>query len=123
MPIISEFRLGAFESGILMSIGCLSIFCEALACGILADRIGRKPGTIVYLAMAGIRTTLLSQAFAPESILLWSIVISWAHVHSLRIHARTRYPAYIRGTGSGATLSIGPIEGTIAPILTPLLHI
>ncbi|MEM2110418.1 MAG: MFS transporter [Candidatus Bathyarchaeia archaeon] len=91
----------------------------------LLDHIGRKPVAMAYLAMAGVGSILLSQAFVPELILLWSIVISffnlgaWSALYALTPEL---YPTRVRGTGSGAAASIGRIAGTIAPTLTPLLH-
>ncbi|MEM1540694.1 MAG: MFS transporter [Candidatus Bathyarchaeia archaeon] len=84
----------------------------------LLDRAGRKPIATAYLAMAGVGSILLSQAFAPEPILLWSIMISFFNLgawSALYAYTPELYPTRIRGTGSGAAASIGRVAGTIAP--------
>ena len=91
----------------------------------LLDRIGRKSIATAFLAMASVACILLSQARAPELILLWSAVISFFNLgawSALYAYTPELYPTRIRGTGSGAAASIGRIAGTIAPTLTPLLY-
>ncbi|MEM2767204.1 MAG: MFS transporter [Candidatus Bathyarchaeia archaeon] len=91
----------------------------------LLDRAGRKPVATAYLAMAGVGSILLSQAFAPEPILLWSIMISFFNLgawSALYAYTPELYPTRIRGTGSGVAASVGRVAGTIAPTLTPLLY-
>ena len=92
---------------------------------LLLDRIGRKPIALLYLALAGVGSILLSFAMEPTSILLWSIVISFFNLgawSALYAYTPELYPTGIRGTGSGAAASIGRIAGVIAPTLTPLLY-
>jgi len=91
----------------------------------LLDRVGRKPIATAYLAMAGVACILLSQARAPEPILLWSAVISFFNLGAwaaLYAYTPELYPTRVRGTGSGAAASIGRVAGTVAPTLTPLLY-
>lgn len=91
----------------------------------LLDRAGRKSVAAAYLTMAGVGSILLSQAFAPEPILLWSIVISFFNLgawSALYAYTPELYPTRIRGTGAGAAASVGRLAGTIAPTLTPLLY-
>ncbi len=92
----------------------------------LLDRVGRKPVAMVYLAMAGVGSVLLSLAIEPNSILLWSIVISFFNLgawSALYAYTPELYPTGFRGTGSGAAASIGRIAGVIAPTATPLLYV
>jgi len=92
---------------------------------LLLDRVGRKPIAIVYLAMAGVGSVLLSLAGAPTIILLWSIVISFFNLgawSALYAYTPELYPTRVRGTGSGAAASIGRAAGAIAPTATPLLY-
>ncbi len=92
---------------------------------LLLDRAGRKPIAIVYLAMAGVGSVLLSLALGPTSILLWSIVISFFNLgawSALYAYTPELYPTSVRGTGSGAAASIGRLAGVIAPTATPLLY-
>jgi len=92
---------------------------------LLLDRVGRKPIAIVYLALAGVGSVLLSLAGAPTIILLWSIVISFFNLgawSALYAYTPELYPTRVRGTGSGAAASIGRAAGVIAPTATPLLY-
>jgi len=92
---------------------------------LLLDRAGRKPIAITYLTLAGVGSVLLSLAFDPISILLWSIVISFFNLgawSALYAYTPELYPTRVRGTGSGAAASIGRIAGTVAPTATPLLY-
>jgi len=92
---------------------------------LLLDRVGRKPIAIVYLAMAGVGSVLLSLATGQTSILLWSIVISFFNLgawSALYAYTPELYPTSVRGTGSGAAASIGRLAGVIAPTATPLLY-
>ncbi|MBC7099455.1 MFS transporter, partial [Candidatus Bipolaricaulota bacterium] len=92
---------------------------------LLLDRVGRKPIALSYLAFAGLGSILLSFAADPNSILLWSIVISFFNLgawSALYAYTPELYLTGIRGTGSGAAASIGRLAGVIAPTATPLLH-
>ncbi|MEM4188262.1 MAG: MFS transporter [Candidatus Hadarchaeum sp.] len=92
---------------------------------LLLDRAGRKPIALVYLALAGLGSILLSSAIEPTSILLWSVVISFFNLgawSALYAYTPELYPTSIRGTGAGAAASIGRIAGVIAPTATPLLY-
>jgi len=92
---------------------------------LLLDRAGRKPIAITYLTLAGVGSVLLSLAFDPVSILLWSIVVSFFNLgawSALYAYTPELYPTRVRGTGSGAAASIGRIAGIIAPTATPLLY-
>ena len=92
---------------------------------LLIDRVGRKPIAIVYLALAGVGSVLLSLAGAPTIILLWSIVISFFNLgawSALYAYTPELYPTRVRGTGSGAAASIGRAAGVVAPTATPLLY-
>jgi len=91
---------------------------------LLLDRVGRKPILIVYLALAGVGSILLSLASDPNSILLWSSVISFFNLgawSALYAYTPESYPTRVRGTGSGAAASIGRVAGIFAPTVTPLL--
>ncbi|MEM1587023.1 MAG: MFS transporter [Candidatus Bathyarchaeia archaeon] len=91
----------------------------------LLDRVGRKSVATSYLTIAGVGSILLSQASAPEPILLWSIIISFFNLgawSALYAYTPELYPTRIRGTGAGAAASIGRVAGAIAPALTPLLY-
>ncbi len=92
---------------------------------LLLDVAGRKPVAVVYLALAGVGSVLLSLAFEPNAILLWSIVISFFNLgawSALYAYTPELYPTRVRGTGSGAAASIGRLAGVIAPTATPLLY-
>ena len=92
---------------------------------LLLDRAGRKPIALVYLAMAGLGSLLLSLAMEPNSILAWSIIISFFNLgawSALYAYTPELYPTSVRGTGSGAAASIGRLAGVIAPTATPLLY-
>jgi len=92
---------------------------------LLLDRTGRKPVAVVYLAMASLGSVLLSLALDTNSILLWSIVISFFNLgawSALYAYTPELYPTSVRGTGSGAAASIGRLAGVIAPTATPLLY-
>lgn len=67
-PIITEFRLQPFVSGVLLSLGYLGMFVGALTCGILADNIGRKNTLIFTISMMTIFTALNSVATNPETM-------------------------------------------------------
>jgi putative MFS transporter len=92
---------------------------------LLLDRVGRKPVAMVYLALAGVGSALLGLAVDPNSILLWSAVISFFNLgawSALYAYTPELYPTGVRGTGSGAAASIGRLAGVIAPTATPLLY-
>jgi len=92
---------------------------------LLLDRVGRKPILIMYLTLAGIGSVLLSSALDPNSILLWSSVISFFNLgawSALYAYTPESYPTRVRGTGSGAAASIGRVAGIFAPTITPLLY-
>ena len=93
---------------------------------LLLDKVGRKKIAITYLAFAGIGSLLLSFAMDTNSILFWSIVISFFNLgawSALYAYTPELYPTRIRGTGSGAAASIGRLAGVIAPTATPLLYV
>jgi putative MFS transporter len=92
---------------------------------LLLDKVGRKRIAIVYLASAGIGSLLLSLATTTDSILLWSVVISFFNLgawSALYAYTPELYPTRIRGTASGAAASIGRLAGVVAPTATPLLY-
>lgn len=92
---------------------------------LLLDRAGRKPIAVVCLALAGLGSVLLSLAVEPNSILLWSVVISFFNLgawSALYAYTPELYPTSVRGTGSGTAASIGRLAGVIAPTATPLLY-
>jgi putative MFS transporter len=93
---------------------------------LLLDRFGRKPVAVLYLAMAGVGSLLLTLAMNNVSlILLWSVVISFFNLgawSALYAYTPEMYPTNVRGTGSGAAASIGRLAGVIAPTATPLLY-
>lgn len=65
-PIISDFGLGPFESGLLVSAGYLGMFCGALVCGILADSIGRKK-TLLFTTFT-MTVFTAANALAPDAL-------------------------------------------------------
>ncbi|MCW3996080.1 MAG: MFS transporter [Candidatus Bathyarchaeota archaeon] len=92
---------------------------------LLLDRVGRKRIAVFYLLFAAAGSALLSLAVEPNSILLWSIVISFFNLgawSALYAYTPELYPTRIRGTASGAAASIGRLAGVIAPTATPLLY-
>jgi len=94
---------------------------------LLLDRLGRKTVAVLYLAMAGVGSLLLTLAMNNVSlILLWSIIISFFNLgawSALYAYTPEMYPTNVRGTGSGAAASIGRLAGVIAPTATPLLFV
>jgi putative MFS transporter len=91
---------------------------------LLLDKVGRRRIAIAYLASAGIGSIFLSLATNANSILLWSVVISFFNLgawSALYAYTPELYPTRIRGTASGAAASIGRLAGAIAPTATPLL--
>jgi MFS transporter, putative metabolite:H+ symporter len=92
---------------------------------LLLDKVGRKRIAVIFLAAAGIGSVLLSLAMGTDSILLWSVVISFFNLgawSALYAYTPELYPTRIRGTASGAAASIGRLAGVIAPTATPLLY-
>jgi putative MFS transporter len=92
---------------------------------LLLDRVGRKRIAVIYLTFAGIGSALLGLAMGLNSILFWSIVISFFNLgawSALYAYTPELYPTRIRGTASGAAASIGRLAGAIAPTATPLLY-
>jgi len=92
---------------------------------LLLDKVGRKRIAILFLAFAGIGSAFLSLALDTNSILFWSIVISFFNLgawSALYAYTPELYPTRIRGTGSGSAASIGRLAGVIAPTATPLLY-
>ena len=91
---------------------------------LLLDKVGRKRIGVIFLFFAGVGSVLLSLATNTDSILLWSIVISFFNLgawSALYAYTPELYPTRIRGTASGAAASIGRLAGVIAPTATPLL--
>lgn len=92
---------------------------------LLLDKVGRKKIAVFYLLLAGVGSALLSLAIDTNSILFWSIVISFFNLgawSALYAYTPELYPTRIRGTASGAAASIGRLAGVIAPTATPLLY-
>ena len=92
---------------------------------LLLDKVGRKKIAVIFLFAAGIGSALLSIATNTDSILLWSITISFFNLgawSALYAYTPELYPTRIRGTASGAAASIGRLAGVIAPTATPLLY-
>jgi MFS transporter, putative metabolite:H+ symporter len=92
---------------------------------LLLDRVGRKKIAVFYLLFAGIGSALLSLAMDPNSILFWSIIVSFFNLgawSALYAYTPELYPTRIRGTAAGAAASIGRLAGVIAPTATPLLY-
>jgi putative MFS transporter len=91
---------------------------------LLLDKVGRKKIAVIFLAAAGIGSALLSLAMNTDSILLWSVVISFFNLgawSALYAYTPELYPTRIRGTASGAAASVGRLAGVVAPTATPLL--
>jgi putative MFS transporter len=91
---------------------------------LLLDKVGRRKIAVFFLAAAGMGSVLLSLAMNTDSILLWSVVISFFNLgawSALYAYTPELYPTRIRGTASGAAASIGRLAGVIAPTATPLL--
>ena len=92
---------------------------------LLLDKVGRKGIATVFLASAGIGSLLISLATNTDSILLWSVVISFFNLgawSALYAYTPELYPTRIRGTASGAAASVGRLAGVLAPTVTPLLY-
>jgi putative MFS transporter len=92
---------------------------------LLLDKIGRKVIAIFFLTSAGIGSIFLSLSMNTNSILLWSVVISFFNLgawSALYAYTPELYPTRIRGTASGAAASIGRLAGVVAPTATPLLY-
>lgn len=92
---------------------------------LLLDKAGRKKIAVVFLTSAGIGSIFLSLATDTNSILLWSVVISFFNLgawSALYAYTPELYPTRIRGTATGAAASIGRLAGVIAPTATPLLY-
>ncbi|MGD6934201.1 MAG: MFS transporter [Candidatus Bathyarchaeia archaeon] len=92
---------------------------------LLLDKVGRKKIAAFYLLFAGIGSALLSLAMDTNSILFWSIVISFFNLgawSALYAYTPELYPTRIRGTAAGAAASVGRLAGVIAPTATPLLY-
>lgn len=96
-----------------------------LISALLLDKVGRKRIAVFFLVFAGIGSAFLSQAMDTNSILFWSIVISFFNLgawSALYAYTPELYPTRIRGTGAGAAASIGRLAGVVAPTATPLLY-
>jgi MFS transporter, putative metabolite:H+ symporter len=92
---------------------------------LLLDRVGRKKIAGTYLLFAGVGSVLLSLVMDTNSILFWSVVISFFNLgawSALYAYTPEQYPTRIRGTASGAAASMGRLAGVIAPTATPLLY-
>ena len=92
---------------------------------LLLDKVGRKKIAVFYLLFAGIGSGFLSLAMDTNSILFWSLVISFFNLgawSALYAYTPELYPTRIRGTASGAAASVGRLAGVIAPTATPLLY-
>lgn len=90
---------------------------------LLLDKVGRKRIAYIFLGAAGVGSVLLSLATSTDSILLWSVVISFFNLgawSALYAYTPESYPTRIRGTASGAAASMGRLAGVIAPTATPL---
>lgn len=121
----TEFGFGIVKSLSWVLIVTLAQVPGYYSAALLLDRVGRKPIAITYLTLAGVGSVLLSLAFEPTPILLWSIVISFFNLgawSALYAYTPELYPTSVRGTGSGAAASIGRLAGVIAPTATPLLY-
>jgi putative MFS transporter len=96
-----------------------------LISALLLDKVGRKRIAVFFLVFAGIGSAFLSQAMDTNSILFWSVVISFFNLgawSALYAYTPELYPTRIRGTGAGAAASIGRLAGVVAPTATPLLY-
>lgn len=88
----------------------------------LADKVGRKKPTVVYLLLAGITSVVYGWALAnklPVEVMLTCgtvTILFLAGAYSV-VFAYTpeNYPTEIRGTGTGAANSLGRIGGILAP--------
>lgn len=94
----------------------------------LADKVGRKKPTVVYLLLAGITSVVYGWALAnklPVEVMLACgtvTILFLAGAYSV-VFAYTpeNYPTEIRGTGTGAANSLGRIGGILAPSVVGFL--
>ncbi|MCW4018941.1 MAG: MFS transporter [Candidatus Bathyarchaeota archaeon] len=127
---LPTFYYGTLNFTVVRSIEWVLIVTLAQVPGyytaaLLLDRVGRKKIAIIYLTFAGVGSALLSLAMDTNSILFWSIVISFFNLgawSALYAYTPELYPTRIRGTGAGAAASMGRLAGVIAPTVTPILY-
>jgi len=127
---LPTFYYTALDFSVVKSIQWVLIVTLAQVPGyyiaaLLLDKVGRKRIAAIFLASAGIGSAFLSLAMDTNSILFWSVVISFFNLgawSALYAYTPELYPTRIRGTASGAAASIGRLAGVIAPTATPLLY-
>lgn len=91
----------------------------------LLDRIGRRKVLAIYLVLAGVASALLSVYVELTWVFVWSAAISFFNLGAwagLYAYTPELYPTEIRGTGAGASASVGRIAGILAPTLTGYLY-
>ncbi|EGO64809.1 MFS transporter [Acetonema longum] len=94
----------------------------------LADKVGRKIPTVVYLLLSGITSVVYGWALANKlpaemMVVCGAVTILFlAGAYSI-VFAYTpeNYPTEVRGTGTGAANSLGRIGGILAPAVVGFL--
>lgn len=94
----------------------------------LADKVGRKKPTVVYLLLAGVTSVVYGWALAnklPVEVMLACgtvTILFLAGAYSV-VFAYTpeNYPTEVRGTGTGMANSLGRIGGILAPSVVGFL--
>jgi MFS family permease len=90
-----------------------------LTFGFIADRIGRRPAFVLFMAGAALMVLLYGQMAAhPRALMLLGPVLGYfgsGYFSMFGSFVAELFPAAVRGTGQGTSYNIGRMAGAVAP--------
>ena len=123
-PLLAPaFKLGPAQMGLFFSAATIGLIVGALLGGRVADRVGRKPGLIVALALFGIFSIATAFAWSFPSLVVWRFLtgvgLGGALPNLIAVAAETSTPS--RTSSRVAAMYAGmPIGGGVAGLVSLL---
>lgn len=107
-------------SGFLVALNLFGMFPGYLLFGVVADRFGRRPAFIGYLAAAAISVPLFASARQPALILLFASITAFfgtGFFTGTGIIGSELFPTEIRATALGISYNVARGLSALAPII------
>ena len=123
----TERKLSVLDSAGYLAVLIAGAFCGYLSGGILADKIGRRLGFLVFAIGAGVVVVTYTMVpFGNSAMLLLGFPLGFfaSGVFSgMGAFFTENFPTRVRGVGQGFTYNIGRAAGALFPALVGILSV
>ncbi len=123
----TERKLSVLDSAGYLAVLIAGAFCGYLSGGILADKIGRRLGFLVFAIGAGVVVVTYTMVpFGNSAMLLLGFPLGFfaSGVFSgMGAFFTENFPTRVRGVGQGFTYNVGRATGALFPALVGILSV